>query len=93
MPKPKKFTKEEWIEAGIAADESLGRPAKRKPEEGIAEMKKRITHLKKQEKRIRESNRIADEVARDKSSIEIAREISDARKRLSEYEAQHKGRN
>jgi len=93
MPKLKKFKKEEWIEAGIIADESLGHPAQRSPEEGIAEMKKRIAYLKKQESRIRENNRIVDEAGRDETSIQIAREISEARKRLNEYEAQHKGRN
>ena len=83
-------TPEEWSEAGLIADESLGHPAKCTPEAGIAEMKHRIELLEQkrdQMKALGPSETIIAEL------ISIDSELHEARDRLAEYQLQLEGRN
>lgn len=80
------FSKEEWIEAGIDADKSLGHPARRTPEEGVKEMQERIAHLTNEQQAILASDH-PEEISR------INAELKTAQVQLAAYELQLKGKN
>lgn len=81
-------TPAEWTEAAIVADESLSRPAKRTPEEGIKEMQALISELKK-----RRSTLLDDLDTTGNQLSTCNGQLLTAERRLAEYQAQLKGRN
>ena len=79
-------SQEEWLDAGMGADEALGHPARRTPEEGIREMQARIELLTLRR----------NQLSRKPDAYELARlnsEICEAEARLAEYQTQLAGRN
>lgn len=77
---------EEWLDAGMIADESLGRPAKRTPQEGIAEMRARIKLLQARIAKANANGQV-DELRT------LNSEFREACDRLTEYQTQLEGRN
>lgn len=84
-------TPEEWSEAGIIADESLGHPSKCTPEAGIAEMKRRIGLLEQKRERMKGFTGPSETIITELKTVYS--ELQEARERLAEYEHQLEGRN
>jgi hypothetical protein len=72
-------------ELEMATEEMTGHPFPGKPDERIEAIKKRIAYL--------ENQKSAAEERMDRSFESLAKDLAEARKQLSEWQAQHKGRN
>lgn len=77
---------EEWIESGMIADESLGHPAKRTAQEGIADMEARIKLLQSRIGKANDCDQVEELHA-------LNSELREARECLAEYQTQLDGRN
>jgi hypothetical protein len=77
---------EEWSDAAHTADRAAGQPLPVTPEQGLLDMRARITFL---------TERLALARERDDHDAEsvISMDLHEARHRLKEYEAQLQGRN
>lgn len=89
---------EEWIEAGMTADESLGKPARRSAEQGIRDMEAQITLLKERLQKVasRLSQMGSTEYEIKTLTAErskLTEELATAHDRLAEYKTQLEGRN
>lgn len=82
---------EEWVEAGLTADESLGHPATRPAAEGIKEMTARcdllLERIKQREIRDQKVGPPSEELRT------LYTELREAKERLAEYTRLHEGRN
>ena len=91
------FSDREKSDASAVADDSLGHPAQRTPEEGIKDMVERMTQLTIQRNAqilVRDSQPYGRARAFTGGVIrDLDRQINEAKSRLAEYEAQLKGRN
>ncbi len=84
---------DEWMDAEMDAENMTGRSSARTPEEGIKIMEERLRVLRAREGNIRTGDQFTDETLREKSLIEIGREIRDAQSQLKHYKMQLEGRN
>lgn len=75
-------SEDEWAEADITADQALGKPLARTPEQGLADMQRRITSL---QRRLAQASPGTGEALR--------LDLAEAQARLKEYQAQLDGRN
>ncbi len=85
--------KEEWMDAEMMVENQTGKSSARTPEEGVKIMETRLRILREREEKIRTGHHFADEALREKSLIEIGREIRDAKSQLKHYQTQIEGRN
>jgi len=97
MPDPRP-NPDEWTEAGMTADESLGRPAKRSPSEGINEMEARIQLLKIRRNIANARHQAAPYLSGERrhfafECLKLDRELKEAEQRLTEYKTQLEGQN
>lgn len=83
-------TDDEWADADELTEEMLGKPFVRTPEQGVADMRRRIRSL---QARLSVVVKHPDSVRKFQRISELERQIADLNLRIKEYEAQQQGRN
>jgi hypothetical protein len=83
-------TDDEWADADELAEEMIGKPFLRNPEQGIADMQKRLRSLQARHDLV---SKQADSDLKFERMSDLQRQMTDLKLRIKEYEAQQQGRN